>query len=38
MPVYNDIMTVEQLINLITFLESQYELEPYTRTEYIIYR
>ncbi|MGF1714490.1 c-type cytochrome [Photobacterium chitinilyticum] len=38
MPVYNNIMTVEQLIDLITFLESQYELEPYTRTEYIIYR
>ncbi|GAB3524057.1 c-type cytochrome [Photobacterium alginatilyticum] len=38
MPVYNNIMTVEQLINLITFLESRYELEPYTRTEYIIYR
>lgn len=37
MPVYNDIMTVEQLVDLITFLESRYELEPYTQTKYIMY-
>lgn len=37
MPVYNDVMTVTQLVDLITFLESQYELEPYTQTKYLMY-
>ncbi|WP_299020213.1 c-type cytochrome [uncultured Photobacterium sp.] len=37
MPIYNDVMTVDQLVDLITFLESKYELEPYTQTNYIIY-
>ncbi|ELR64801.1 cytochrome c family protein [Photobacterium marinum] len=37
MPVYNDVMTVGQLVDLITFLESKYELEPYTQTKYLMY-
>ncbi len=34
MPVYNDVMTVSQLIDLVTFLESHYELQPYQPTTY----
>jgi hypothetical protein len=26
MRAYNDVMTVEQLVNLVTFLETEYEL------------
>lgn len=37
MPVYNDVMTVTQLVDLITFLETQYELEPYNQTKYLMY-
>lgn len=37
MPSYNDVMTVTDLIDLITFLESKYELEPYQYTEYSLY-
>jgi len=34
MKVYNDVMTVTELVDLVTFLESKYELEPYTRAQY----
>lgn len=34
MTVFNDEMTVTELINLVTFLETQYELIPFTRTGY----
>ncbi|AJR06254.1 cytochrome C [Photobacterium gaetbulicola] len=34
MPSYNDVMMVTDLVDLITFLESKYELEPYDYTEY----
>ncbi len=32
---YNSIMTVEELINMVAFLQDQYELEEYTRTSYM---
>ncbi|NAW88890.1 c-type cytochrome [Photobacterium halotolerans] len=35
MPSFNDVMTVTELVNLVYFLESHYELEPYPRTEYM---
>ncbi|UIP27538.1 c-type cytochrome [Photobacterium sp. TLY01] len=35
MPSFNDVMTVTELVNLVHFLESHYELEPYPRTEYM---
>jgi len=38
MVVYNEIMTVQQLVDLVTYLESNYELVPATRTEYARYR
>ncbi len=31
---YNDVMTVKQLIDLVSFLESQYELQPYEQSRY----
>ena len=31
---YNDVMTVTELIDLVSFLQSKYELEPYDPTEY----
>jgi len=34
MVVYNEIMTVQQLIDLVTYLESSYEVVPANRTEY----
>ena len=34
MQVYNDVMTVTELVDIVTFLEQNYELEPYTRTNY----
>ena len=34
MTVYNDVMTVTQLIDLVAFLESHYELRPYDATDY----
>jgi hypothetical protein len=34
MTVYNDVMTVTQLINLVTFLQEHYELRPYQPTTY----
>jgi len=38
MLVYNEIMTVQQLVDLVTYLESNYEVVPATRTEYARYR
>ena len=34
---YNDVMTVKQLVDLVTFLESQYELKPYPRSPYPVF-
>jgi mono/diheme cytochrome c family protein len=34
MPVYNSLMSVSELVDLVTFLESKYELEPYEPTIY----
>jgi hypothetical protein len=34
---YNDVLTVTQLIHLVTFLEAQYELVPPSETEYVPY-
>ncbi len=34
MHLFNDVMTVTQLVNLVTFLETNYEVEPYRRTAY----
>jgi hypothetical protein len=34
MTVYNDVMTVSQLIDIVTFLQAHYELRPYEPTPY----
>ena len=34
MPIYNDIMTVAQLVDLVTFLETKYKIKPYSRSDY----
>ena len=34
MTVYNDVLTVQQLIDLVAFLQSRYELKPYEPTTY----
>lgn len=34
MLIYNDVMTVTQLVDLVTFLEGNYELDMYYRTRY----
>ncbi len=34
MIVYNEVMTVQQLVDLVTYLESNYKLAPVTRTPY----
>lgn len=34
MPIYNDLMTVTDLIDIVTFLESKYSLAPYKPTHY----
>lgn len=34
---YNNVMTVEQLINLVSYLQTQYQLRPYTITNYPVY-
>ena len=38
MKVYNEVMTVSELVDLVTFLESSYELEAYNPTSYNLYR
>jgi len=35
---YNEVMTVQQLVDLVTYLESNYEIVPANRTEYARYR
>jgi mono/diheme cytochrome c family protein len=37
MTVYNDVMTVTELVNLVTFLQSNYELIPFKRSDYPYY-
>jgi len=37
MTVYNDVMTVTELVDLVTFLQSNYELAPYQRSHYHTY-
>lgn len=37
MTVYNDVMTVSQLVDIVAFLQSHYELAPHTPTEYPAY-
>ncbi|MCA9263852.1 MAG: c-type cytochrome [Planctomycetales bacterium] len=34
---YNDVMTVQQLIDVVAFLQSNYELKPYEPTHYPVY-
>jgi len=34
MTIYNDVMTVTELVNLVTFVQSNYELIPYRRYNY----
>ena len=34
MTVYNDVMTVSQLIDIVAFLQAHYELQPHTPTTY----
>ena len=38
MPVYNNLMSVSELVDLVTFLESKYELMPYDPTNYSPHR
>jgi len=38
MMVYNDVVTVQQLVDLVTYLESNYKLTPMSRTAYPRYR
>lgn len=35
---YNDVMTVTELVDLVTFLQSNYELVPYQKSNYQYYR
>jgi mono/diheme cytochrome c family protein len=37
MTIYNDVMTVAELVDLVTFLQSNYELIPYKRINYQSY-
>ncbi len=34
---YNDVMTVQQLVDVVAFLQSNYVLEPHVRTAYRVY-
>lgn len=34
---YNDVMTVTQLINLVSFLQNEYHLQPFERSQYRAY-
>ncbi len=38
MKVYNDVMTVTELVDLVTFLQGNYEVIPYTRPNYQYYK
>lgn len=35
---YNSVMTIEQLIDVVTYLQPHYNLQPYERTMYRMYR
>ena len=35
---YNDVLTVTELVNLVSFLQTQYKVEPVTRYRYVPYR
>jgi len=37
MKVFNDVMTVTELVNLVEFLQTKYEITPYRRTNYNYY-
>lgn len=37
MQIYNDVMTVTELVNLVTFLQGKYKLAPYRQTNYQYY-
>lgn len=37
MKIFNDVMTVQELIDLVSFLQPHYELVPYRRTNYQFY-
>lgn len=37
MPIYNDLLTVTDLIDIVAFLESRYTLQPYSPTGYRLY-
>lgn len=37
MVIYNDVMTVTELVNLVTFLQGKYELVPFNRSNYQYY-
>jgi hypothetical protein len=37
MLIYNDVMTVTELVDLVTFLQGKYELVPYNRSNYQYY-
>jgi hypothetical protein len=37
MKVYNDVMTVSELVDIVTFLQAHYELLPYEPTDYPYY-
>lgn len=34
---YNEVMTVEELVDIVSFLQSQYQVSPYTKTRYLEY-
>lgn len=38
MPVLNDVMSVTELVDIVTFLEEHYQLAPYASTEYPSHR
>jgi hypothetical protein len=38
MIVYNDLMTVTELVDIVTFLQPYYELVPYSQTDYRFYK
>jgi mono/diheme cytochrome c family protein len=37
MPIFNDVMTITQLIDIVTFLEAQYEMKERPRYRYPVY-
>ena len=38
MPIFNDVMTVTELVNLVAFLQPQYKVKPIQYTTYGQYR